>query len=115
MQRLHRDGRRRGIQVHWMLSTAKQPDAATGTDLLTKILDATKEGVVVVDRGLKIVAGNHSAEQAFRATGGALVGRALNDLIEDDRVLTAFVKGCARSMISDLHLKLGPKGNRRRY
>lgn len=96
-----------------MLSSAKQVDIGTG--LLNKILEATKEGVIVVDRGLNIVAGNRSAEQAFRVLDAALVGRSLNDLVEDDKILTAFVKGFAKLEISDLHLKLGPKGNRRRY
>ena len=98
-----------------MLSTAKRADAAIGNDLLTKILDATKEGVVVVARGLNIVAANRSAEEAFRVVTGSLVGRGLNDLVDDDAVLTAFVKGCSQLETSDLHLKLGPQGNRRRY
>jgi two-component system phosphate regulon sensor histidine kinase PhoR len=98
-----------------MLSSAKKADYAVGNDLLTKILDATKEGVVVVARGLRVVAANRSAEQAFRAVSGSLVGRGLDHLVQDDAVLTAFVRGCAKLETSDLHLKLGPKGNRRRY
>lgn len=84
-------------------------------DLLTKILDATREGVLVVAPGLNIVTANRPAEQAFRAAAGSLAGRTVNELIEDDAVLTAFVRGSAGEQTTDLHLKLGPKGNRRRY
>jgi two-component system phosphate regulon sensor histidine kinase PhoR len=84
-------------------------------DLLNKILDATKEGVLVVAKGLRIVAANRPAEQAFRVSTGGLIGRSVNELLDDDAVLTAFVRGCAGDETSDLHLKLGPKGNRRRF
>jgi two-component system phosphate regulon sensor histidine kinase PhoR len=95
-----------------MLSAARSVESA---ELLNKILDATKEGVLVVAKGLRIVAANRPAEQAFRVVGGALVGRTVKELLDDDAVLTAFVRGCSGSETTDLHLKLGPKGNRRRY
>lgn len=95
-----------------MLS-ATRPVESTG--LLTKILNATKESVLVLEPGLRIIAGNGSAEQAFRQSAGSLIGSPLNEVIEDESLLTAVTHALSRGATTDLHLKLGPKGARRRY
>jgi len=98
-----------------MLNGVNAIGTAETADLLKKILDATKEGVLVVAPGLNLVAGNRPAELAFDIPPGELKKHLVNDFIQDKPVLQAFYQGCWEHATSDLHLKLGPKGNRRRY
>src|SRR5205823_5728086 len=107
--------RRRGVQVHGMLTGVKGVGVVETTDLLNKILDATKEGVLVVAPGLNLVAGNHPAELAFHIPPGELKQHLVSDFIQDKPVLQAFYRASWEGKTSDLHLKIGPKGNRRRY
>jgi two-component system phosphate regulon sensor histidine kinase PhoR len=85
-----------------MLGTAE----TTGTkSILRKILDATREGVIVVTSdGLRITDSNAAARLAF-APQASLEGRPLEDVIENAEVIEAFRTASRDGKTSDIHLK----------
>src|ERR1043166_13842 len=95
-----------------MLGTATEIDP---DDVLRKILDATREGVLVVSREMRIIAANKTAHRAFSSAGLTLENSLVTDFITDDQLTDAFAKTCGGGEAIDLHLKHGQIGMRRRY
>src|SRR5438067_184584 len=86
-----------------MLAAGAQTETQT---LLRKILDATREGViVVVGDKLRIIDSNAAAQHAFSRQDLPLDGRLLEDLIRNDELIEAFRKACRFGDTSDVHLK----------
>src|SRR5206468_2762510 len=88
---------------------------AEAENVLGKILDAAREAVLVIDGKLVIVAANIAAQKAFSRPGLSLEESSLADVIYDTAISAAAANACAAGEASDIHLKYGPKGNRRRY
>lgn len=95
-----------------MLTAAEK---ALSADLLRKIIDASREGVLVIDQRMRIVAGNAAAHSAFSPPGLSLERRLLTDVILDPAIAEAAKNACDTKQTADIHLKHGPKGARRRY
>ena len=94
-----------------MLSTAQSADAQ---EVLRKVLEATREGViVVVGDDLLIEASNSAARAAFSLSDHALDGFALPAVIPHDEVIDAYSRAIASGETSDIHLKLKVRGSRR--
>jgi len=86
-----------------MLGTAEQTGTKT---ILRRILDATREGVIVVTSdGLRITESNAAARAAFAPNGQPLEGRLLQDVIANDEVIDAFRKASQQGQTCDTHLK----------
>jgi len=59
-----------------------------------------------------VTAGNKAAHRSFSDPHTPLEGRAVNEVIENEAVLTAFKEACLRGKTSDIHLEYGSKGKR---
>ena len=95
-----------------MLSSAT---SSTGSqDVLRRVLEATREGViVVVGKDLGIAASNSAARAAFSLADHALDGFALPAIIPNDEIIEAFRRAISRGETTDIHLKLKVRGSRR--
>ncbi|MFL6373998.1 MAG: sensor histidine kinase [Pyrinomonadaceae bacterium] len=83
------------------------------TAILRKILDATREGVIVaVGADLRVMAANAAAEEAF-ARETSIEGMPLSELISDEAVIEAFRRAAAGGTESDIHLKYRGRVRRR--
>ena len=69
----------------------------------------------MIGRDLRVVAGNGPAHRAFSPPGLSLERRLLTDIINDTAVADAVKTACSKGTTTDIHLKSGPKGQRRRY
>ena len=93
-----------------MLATGFQSEPQ---GVLQKILDATRESVIViVGRELRIAAANAAAQLAFSRDEERFDGRYLPDVIENETVLEAF-RLALGGETSDIHLKHKLNGTRR--
>jgi two-component system phosphate regulon sensor histidine kinase PhoR len=84
-----------------------QPDSQA---VLRKILDATREGVLVVRRDMHIVAANTAANRAFAKQNELIENEPLCNVIVNTALKKSFQKACEKNETSDIHLE---NGNRR--
>ena len=82
-------------------------------DVLKKILDATREGVLVAGSDLKITAANKAAYRYFSGGIAALEGQTVDELTGSPAIAEAFFLACTENKISDIHLKYARNGTRR--
>jgi two-component system phosphate regulon sensor histidine kinase PhoR len=85
---------------------------ATGPKLLEKILDATREGVLVVDRDLRVIACNRPAHRSFASDGVKLVGQLISDIIPGHSLLSAIQQAFIEARATDIHLEYLANGGR---
>lgn len=96
-----------------MLGTAAER-ASDG--VLRKMIDAAREGVLVVAADMRIVAANKTAHRAFSSFGQPLEAQLFTELMDDPGLVKAIGNACSDDKkTTDIHLKYGPKGMRRRY
>lgn len=86
---------------------------AGSDNVLRKILDATREGVIVVGENLRIIAVNAAARRSFTMPDMGLEGQHIGRVIANADVVHAFETACGRNQTSDLHFKHGGNGTRR--
>lgn len=82
--------------------------------ILREILEATREGVLVVRRDTQIIASNHSAYDAFARFNGALENKRLSEVIHDANLQEAFRKALETDEITDIKLEI-PGNVQRKY
>ena len=82
-------------------------------DVLKKILDATREGVLVAGSDLHITAANKAAYRYFSGENPAVEGQTIDTLTGSSEVADAFTLACRESKTSDIHLKYARNGIRR--
>ena len=87
-------------------------DRETDT-ILKKVLDATREGVVVATDKLRIIAANQAATQSFSQAGRPIDGKPLPEVIDNADIISAFRRALRRGQTSDVHLKHRLRGTRR--
>jgi len=85
-----------------MLSQARPTDSQ---DVLTSLLEATREGVLVVDDDLSVFAANLAAERAFAKSDLQLTGQYVPDFINLVEIATAFQAACCEDKTADIHLE----------
>jgi two-component system phosphate regulon sensor histidine kinase PhoR len=78
----------------------------TSNQILQKILDTTREGVIVVDAGMRIAQCNVPAAVAFARDGLDLESKRLSEAIRDLDLHEAFRKAIVKQVSSDVRLEL---------
>ncbi len=81
-------------------------------DVLKRILDATREGVLVTGEDLEVIAVNAAANRSF-ANGAAIEGQSVSSVTGSEDVARAFRAACTENKTSDIHLKYVRNGTRR--
>jgi two-component system phosphate regulon sensor histidine kinase PhoR len=69
---------------------------------LSSLLAATREGVVVVDPILRVIAANAPATRAFARNGSELTGRRLSEVIREFRLHDSFQRAITNGESSDI-------------
>ncbi|MEP6787306.1 MAG: ATP-binding protein [Acidobacteriota bacterium] len=88
-------------------------DASTSNQILQKILDTTREGVIVVDANMCIAQCNVPASVAFGRDSLDLETRRLSEVIRDLDLHEAFRKAIISQTSADVRLELNREGNRK--
>lgn len=80
--------------------------SSSADSILTGILDATREAVLVVDPSLRVIAANRPAHEAFSRSTNTLAGRRLSETIRDASLHDAFHRAIRLGESSDLKLEI---------
>ncbi|MCA1628551.1 MAG: PAS domain-containing protein, partial [Acidobacteria bacterium] len=72
------------------------PEAVPASELLPAVLDSMREGMLVVDGELRVVAANAAANAIFSTAGKAAGARRLSDLTRNPAILSAFLAAVER-------------------
>ncbi|MCA1612601.1 MAG: PAS domain-containing protein [Acidobacteria bacterium] len=101
-----------GADVHRSAAPGEVPAAA----LLKATMDSMREGVVVIDSAMRVVALNNPARATFRSGGtDALSPRRLSDLTRNPTVYSAFAGAVARGVRAEVKVETGAADDRRVY
>ncbi|MDQ3323074.1 MAG: ATP-binding protein [Acidobacteriota bacterium] len=92
----------------------RKADEKVSPVVLTKILDAMREGVIIVGEDTRILSSNRAAYDAFGRRNGALDGKRLSEAVRDLNLHEAFRKALADNLSSDIELEI-PGIEKRRY
>ncbi|MGH9946740.1 MAG: sensor histidine kinase [Pyrinomonadaceae bacterium] len=79
---------------------------ADGASLLEAILNASRESVLLIDRGTRIVAANTAAHEIFGRGIGGIEGRRLTEVIRDVELHAAVVNALDKNETTEFHLEL---------
>ncbi|QYO65859.1 sensor histidine kinase [Leptolyngbya sp. 7M] len=74
--------------------------------ILTNLLEATHDAVIVTDSALRVVIANKAAHTAFARNNGSLVGRRLSETVRDVSLHDAFQRAVLGSGPTDLRLEI---------
>ncbi len=98
--------------THRSVAPGEVPAAA----LLKATMDSMREGVVVIDSAMRVVALNNPARATFRPGGkDALSPRRLSDLTRNPTVYSAFAGAVARGVRAEVKVETGGGEGRRVY
>ena len=89
-------------------------ETQTSNQILQKILDTTREGVIVVDSAMRIAHCNVPAAVAFARDGLDLETKRLSEVIRDLDLHEAFRKAISTQISSDVRLEL-PTAEKRKF
>ena len=92
----------------------ESPVTQTSNNILQKILDTTREGVIVVDASMRIAHCNVPAAVAFARDGLELETKRLSEVIRDLDLHEAFRKAITSQISSDVRLEL-PTAEKRKF
>jgi len=91
------------------LSSPDLPDEAETVDA-SALLEATmknmREGMLVVDEAMRVVASNRTAREIFSHVGGALEGKRLSALTRNPAIHTAFSEAFERNSRADAKVEM---------
>lgn len=102
------------VSVSELAQTAGSPTRPVTNDLLQKILDTAREGVIVVDPSMRIAHCNVPAAVAFGRDSLDLESRRLSEVIRDLDLHEAFRKAISSQFSSDVRLEL-PSAEKRKF
>jgi two-component system phosphate regulon sensor histidine kinase PhoR len=106
------DVRGEGADAHRSAAPGEVPASA----LLRATMDSMREGVVVIDSAMRVVALNNPARATFRSVGtDALSPRRLSDLTRNPTVYSAFAGAVARGVRAEVKVETGGADDRRVY
>ena len=94
-------------------ATIELAETPTSNQILQKILDTTREGVIVVDANMCIAHCNVPAAVAFGHESLDLENRRLSEVIRDLDLHEAFRKAINSQVSADVRLELSRPGNRK--
>jgi two-component system phosphate regulon sensor histidine kinase PhoR len=111
------------------LSEARLPEATTpnvaaavaagevpAAALLEVTMDSMREGVLVIDSAMRVVASNNSARDIFRSDGADSLGaRRLSDLTRNPSIYSAFAAAVARGVRAEVKVETTRGTERRVY
>ncbi len=98
--------------AHRSIAPGEVPAAA----LLRATMDSMREGVVVIDSAMRVVALNNPARATFRSGGSdALSPRRLSDLTRNPTVYSAFAGAVARGVRAEVKVETDSADGRRIY
>jgi two-component system phosphate regulon sensor histidine kinase PhoR len=84
--------------------------------LLDVTMDSMREGVVVIDSAMRVVALNNSARDIFRSDGAdSLAARRLSDLTNNPSIYSAFAAAVARGARAEVKVEAARGTDRRVY
>ena len=90
------------------------PEAVPASELLPAVLDSMREGMLVVDGEMRVVAANAAANAIFGAVGNAPGARRLSDLTRNPAVLSAFLAAVERGERVEIKVETA-EGDRRAF
>ncbi|HEX8137293.1 MAG TPA: ATP-binding protein [Pyrinomonadaceae bacterium] len=91
------------------LSAQDLPDEAEAVDasaLLKATMKNMREGMLVVDEAMRVVASNRTAREIFSRVEGALEGKRLSDLTRNPAIHTAFSEAFERNSRADAKVEM---------
>jgi two-component system phosphate regulon sensor histidine kinase PhoR len=94
-------------------AVAETPQTSASRQILQKVLDTTREAVIVVDASMRIAQCNIPAAVAFGRDDIDIEGRRLSEVIRDLDVHEAFRTAVEFQRSSDVRLELARAGNRK--
>jgi two-component system, OmpR family, phosphate regulon sensor histidine kinase PhoR len=83
-----------------------ETDAVGASALLEATMKNMREGMLVVDRGMRVVASNRTAREIFSHVGGALEGKRLSDLTRNPAIHTTFSEAFERNTRTDAKVEM---------
>jgi two-component system phosphate regulon sensor histidine kinase PhoR len=87
------------------------PVPSRANALLEAMMNGMREGMLVVDEGMRVVASNRMALEIFRGVEGALETRRLSELTRNPSINNAFVAALGRNQQSETKVEMeGPGG-----
>jgi two-component system phosphate regulon sensor histidine kinase PhoR len=87
------------------------PVSSRANALLEAMMNGMREGMLVVDEGMRVVASNRMALEIFRGVEGALETRRLSELTRNPSINNAFVAALGRNEQSETKVEMeGPGG-----
>ncbi len=92
----------------------KTSDEKSSRPILSEILEAMRESVIVVGRDTRILASNKAAYEAFGRRNGALEDKRLSEVVRDLALHEAFRKALEEGASSDVELEM-PGAEKRKY
>ncbi len=94
------------ISLDTSISEMREISQTSSRKVLQKVLDATREGVLIVDPSKRIAASNQAAYDAFaRGNGGPLENRRLSEVIRDLKLHEAFINAMENGESSDIRME----------
>lgn len=94
------------IRTASLLNERHMTEPGTSLDSLHGFLNASREGILVVDPSMRITAANGAAGDVFGRTVGLLEGRRLSEIVRDIRLHEAFRVSVAEGRTTDLKIEL---------
>jgi len=94
--------------------SGKESNEKSSRPILSEILKAMRESVIVVGEDTRILASNQAAYNAFARNNGALEDKRLSEVVRDLSLHEAFRKALKEDVSSDVELEL-PGAERRKY
>ena len=94
--------------------SGKESTEKSSLPILSEILKAMREGVIVVGEDTRILASNRAAYNAFARNNGSLEDKRLSEVVRDLSLHEAFRKALEEDVSSDVELEI-PGVERRKY
>ena len=90
--------------ISTFISTMQDTREISSLNILQRILDATRESVLIVDVSRRIIASNRAAHNAFARNNGNIQNRRLSEVIRDLSLHEAFSSALENGESSDLKM-----------
>lgn len=84
-------------------------------DILHGILSASREGMLIVDKSMRITAANTPAHEVFGRLGQEFVGRRLSEVVRDPHLHDAFRQAVTEQISTDLKVELAATADKRSF